>query len=335
MRHTSVVVVAVLIYTFVFAWAPVRADDVAEFRDLVAPLAGNTTPEKPDERAQRAMELMFERAYMASATDVSSKHIDVVMKPYERVLKAMLPAGEIALATDYTWLAVHAARSGKLAAYSTELGAACRVVLYDRTTGTRLSLPDGYAWLYRWQATPRFLPDGTFVLDMCSVQDAGSRVGFRVDVLTPRGDEYRTVRSWKRAMALGTGGVTVRGGTIRLVSIEPPVWFETCAADPRFVRIEEYAVSGKRIRTLRDERRERELRIVDWWLANAYAARKPSAIQKLARKTAAGIRNLSDNDNSKVTTLPGNGVRVEIANVRFVLAKRGASFEVVSVETAR
>jgi hypothetical protein len=201
-----------------------------------------------------------------------------VLASYQRA------AGTYEFSTDPRRLAVGTARQGATVATAVTLGSYSKVVL--TRNGRPLALPAAFGFLRGFQAAPIFVGERLLV-DQQSVQDMGVRYAYRLAVLAPAGEAYRTVRTWSGTWTLDAAENDHRvltGQRLRLRTIDAPKAFFTSSPERLFTTVTTWDVGGALTTPMRTERRQRELRAVDAWIVAALAARHPSPPQARFRK---------------------------------------------------
>ena len=126
------------------------------------------------------------------------------------------------------------------------------------------------------------------------MQDAGVRVGLRIDLLRQTGLTFQVQQTLKRLFVLDNDFPAVKGDHLVVRSVDTPLAILTSQADQHFGRIEEFEITSTGFRTLSTRLLDPELRTIDSWLLTARRTRFPNPIQSLARKQITEGTLLSD-----------------------------------------
>jgi len=322
-----------LVQSAAIADEAIRAADVEQFAKLARVVVQQPITETATKPLSEALDILLNAsaAICRSSPAITPEQLMRRLEPFKRRLDPDKKAiGEM----DAGWFRIESARQGSRRAIAVTMGAVSRLRVVDEANGQSIEVAKPMQWLYRYRQHPQFASDGGLLIISDSVQDAGVRVGLRIDLLRQAGKSYQVQQTIKRLFVLDNDFPALNGDRLVVRSVDTPQAILTSQADQHFSRIEEFEITGSGVRTVRTRVLDPELRAVDAWLLAARRTRFPDAIQALARKRITGGTLLNDCSlRPKGFDTVEATVEFDSAKFRFTLRKVDGAYRVLSVKS--
>lgn len=221
-------------------------------------------------------------------------------------------------------LAVERARKGGVEVVGVTIGSWSRVRGRDAKTGN-LIFPSSLDLIARYDAAPAFVGRSLIVVQT-SVQDAGVRYRYRVNILEPVGDAYRKTETLAGTWTYGDSPeacLSINGTEVTLRTLEEPKTFFTTNADRLCRTTSVWDLSGVRPRRKRVMRSDLEIRAIDRWIGEALATKRPDAGREAFKKAWGSDRPMLEGWKQKKVS-GGSEVTLDLnQRYRFRVTTRG------------
>lgn len=258
--------------------------ELPRFKELATSVANSAPTERPDPKLSEALDILLRAARRAweASPNISDTQLE---KQLSAFAKAANPKKKDFSSSEPCWFSFHTARQRKRFAIAFTYGPISRLAVFNADTKQPMPVDRKMAWLYPWSQKPVFLSDGSLLVLSHSVQDMGIRTGRRVDTLRQQDGQWKHIQSLTRQSSLDLSpGVKVAGQTLTLQSLDEFQTFFVASAVPVPLREESFQITQGKLRPLNTILQDQTLRCADAWMAQARAARRPTADQKKVRQ---------------------------------------------------
>lgn len=318
------------------AWGPADASDtdLARFTVLARKVTETPITEQPTEEMSEALEILHRAAFRICSDHpaLTDKELEQQLKPFEQKLN---PAKTASGLRDPIWFDAATSRRKNLLAIAVTFGAVSRLKVYDTQTGKTLVLPSLMNWFFPFHPHPHFADDTTLLFVSETVQDAGVRVGLRLDTLYRKGQQFTLTQTVMRQYNLQQPPPQIHANRLTITSVQDPKNFFFASADMRLECTEVFKIKNGRLHPLSQQKKDRALRAVDAWISTAKRVPQPNSHQRLIRRYLSHPTLVDDCSVKRISSaIERVTLTFDTAIVHFTVKAMQGTEKVLDVQTA-